>query len=279
MAWHDFTATGGFASIFGLAFLFGSGCTGNAGDVNFDPITAGSAQGASGGSKPSGAGASGGSAAAGATAGSGTGGSGTGGSAAGGTNGGDDGGEAGANAGAGNQGGNAGSNGGSGGKGGSGGSGAGGASDDCTSATFGGHEYAFCGAVDSAAAAFELCEKRGMLAVSIESKAENDFLIGELAASTWLGASDEGHEGVWHWQNDVDFWDQSEGNEGPLPGQYQNWQEGQPNNANGEGLDENCALLEISDAEQGTWNDLACEGTELLTTCESTEPGIGPFPL
>ena len=274
MAWQSSSATGGFASICGLALLLGASCTGGAGNVNFDPIAG------SGGSEPSGAGANSGaaqnqggkSAAGSATAESGTGGSaGTagGGPDAGGSG---DGGEGGTSAGGSNQGGSAGS-------GGSGGTG-GGESDDCTSASFGGHDYSFCGTVDSGNAAFELCEKLGMVAVSIESKAENDFLIDELAGSTWIGASDEGHEGVWHWPNEDEFWDQTEDNDGPIPGRYQNWLEGQPNNANSDGLDENCAVLEISDASEGLWKDLACGiEAEFRATCESPDVRIGPFPL
>lgn len=287
MVWQRFTATGGLASIFGLALLLGSGCTGNAGAVNFDPIAGSSGDGASGGSKPSGAGGKSGSAGDGndaAAAGSGTGGSGNGGSAgsgsdAGGSGAADNGGEGGTSAGGSNQGGSGGSDAGSGGTGGSGGSG-GGANEGCTSASFGGHDYTFCGAVASGNDAFALCESLGMVAVSIESKAENDFLIGQLTGSSWIGATDEDHEGVWHWPNDVEFWDQTEDNKGPIPGQYQNWQEGQPNNANGDGLDENCAALEISADAEGTWNDLACDlETELRATCESAGPVIGPFPF
>jgi hypothetical protein len=270
MAWQSYAVTGRFVSTFTLAVLLGNGCTGGAGNAEFKPI----AGNASGGSEPSGAGANSGAAqnqGGKSAAGSETGGSGSGGSAgtaAGGSDAGgsDDGGAGGTSAGGSNQGG-------------SGGTG-GGESGDCTSASFAGHDYSFCGIVDSGNAAFELCEKLGMVAVSIESKAENDFLIDELAGSTWIGASDEGHEGVWHWPNEDEFWNQTEDNEGPIPGRYQNWLEGQPNNANSDGLDENCAVLEISDATEGTWNDLACGiETEFRATCESPDVGIGSFPL
>jgi hypothetical protein len=120
--------------------------------------------------------------------------------------------------------------------------------------------------VESAAAAFAKCEAMNMSVVSIESKAENTYVQGK-QSSTWLGGSDEGMEGEWRWvSTKLLFW-----NEKPVPGVYQNFIEGQPNNKDKDGNPENCVVL----SESG-WNDVGCALDGVKVTCESS--GFGPLP-
>jgi len=81
---------------------------------------------------------------------------------------------------------------------------------------------------------------------------EGNSLESEFSKSgIWLGATDEGHEGKWIWKsNDVVFFDL-----GPVDGVYNNWSEGEPNNANS---NEHCASWVLSRG----WNDVKCLGKE-----------------
>lgn len=149
--------------------------------------------------------------------------------------------------------------------------GAGGSSGgSCTTSAFGGHNYAFCGAVDSATAAYQKCQALGMQLASIESKMENDYLAGKIKSASWLGASDELEEGEWRWvSSTLVFWDGKK-----VDGMYVNWIDGQPNNMDNSGAPENCLVLTASG-----WNDIACDKKDIRPLCESTGPVIGPgFP-
>lgn len=166
--------------------------------------------------------------------------------------------------------GGAGGSAGSGGSSGSGGTGEGGSGgyngEPCTPGFYGGHTYQFCGAVDSAVAAFTKCQSLGMGVVSIESKAENTYVQGK-QGTTWLGGTDEAMEGQWRWAStQALFW-----NEKPVPGVYQNFIDGQPNNEDKDGLPENCLLLSPSG-----WNDVGCALSGFKVTCESGGP-LGPL--
>lgn len=142
------------------------------------------------------------------------------------------------------------------GEGGTGGSGSG----PCTTAYYGGRSYAFCGAVDSAAAAFAKCESLNMGVVAIESKAENTYVQSK-QSTTWLGGTDEGKEGEWRWASTkVLFW-----NEKPVQGVYSNFIDGQPSNKDDAGEPENCLLLSASG-----WNDVGCALGGFNVTCESS---------
>jgi hypothetical protein len=136
----------------------------------------------------------------------------------------------------------------------------------CVGATYEGHSYAFCGAVDSAAAALAHCQTMSLGMVVIQSQPENQFVKSKLKGSSWLGATDQALERRWVWYASGDvFWDN-----GPVDGQYQNWLIGQPNNS-GDG--ENCAIIQGNLAEKGEWNDIECALTGYRATCESAEPG------
>lgn len=257
-------------------------------DVGGSSSIAGTGNGASGSSSIAGTGATAGTDSDEGGAGTGSGGSEAGGSESGGTNsagteaGGSAAGSGGGNAsGSGGTGGSAGSGNesGSGGTGGAGGTTAGTGGSDAggsggsgpvtcdTNNFFQGHSYAFCGQVDSVTAGYEKCQSLGMSMVTIESKQENDYVLGKQKSSTWLGGTDEGHEKDWIWATGVYFTK----NDKPVQFVYSNWLQGQPNNDNKDGLNENCLVLTGTD---GKWNDVACTLGDFKVTCESTGPGI-----
>jgi hypothetical protein len=298
---------GAIAALFTASLLLGNACTGDGGEVDFDPIggsagsgatstTGGGKQGQAGSSKggmmTAGGGASsqaGATSNGGASAGTAAGGSNSAGTDAGGTDAGgtDTGGMAG-NAAAGM--GGAGTSG----VGGGGMAGAGGApactpaievcdgldndcdkvvdqgitcAAGCTGATYGGHSYAFCGAVDSAPAALTRCQSMSLGMVMIQSQAENAFVTSKINGSSWLGATDQGQEGRWVWYASGEvFW-----NDGPVDGKYQNWLKGQPNNGP-KGAEENCLVIQGGGANQGEWNDFGCAVAGYRAACESTAP-------
>jgi len=149
---------------------------------------------------------------------------------------------------------------------GTGGSSGGGA---CTMSAFGGHNYAFCGTVESATAAYQKCQSLGMQPASVESKMENDFLVSKMKATSWLGGSDELQEGEWRWaSSNLVFWDGKK-----VDGMYANWLDGQPNNMDNSGAPENCLVITTSG-----WKDIACDKADMRALCESTGPVIGPGP-
>jgi hypothetical protein len=83
---------------------------------------------------------------------------------------------------------------------------------------------------------------RGYL-VSIQSQAENDFLVqtfGSLDTSYWIGFTDEAQEGIWVWSSGE-------------TGSYTNWDPGEPNNLWG---GEDCAVLQTWSTHRGYWNDV-----------------------
>jgi hypothetical protein len=164
---------------------------------------------------------------------------------------------------------NGGSGNGGGGNGGSAGNGmAGSSSGFCSQGFFGTHSYAFCGQVESAAAGVAKCQSLGMTVVSIESKAENDYVASK-QTSTWLGGSDEAMEGEWRWTSTgVLFW-----NKKPIDGVYSNFIDGQPSNKDKNGDPENCLAL----TEKG-WNDVGCALGDFKVTCESGGPIFPPPP-
>jgi hypothetical protein len=181
----------------------------------------------------------------------------------------------GGSAGSGNESGAGGNGGGGTANGGTGGSGAGGNGGSggsppvtCTTGSAFGHNYAFCTEVESAMAGYEKCQSLGMSVVTIESKLENDYVLGK-QKGTWLGGTDEGHEKDWIWATGVYFTK----NDKPVQGVYSNWLDGQPNNDNKDGLNENCLVM----TSTGGWNDLACTLGGSKVTCESSGPSI-PMP-
>lgn len=146
--------------------------------------------------------------------------------------------------------------------------GGGGNGGPCGTGQLGGHVYAFCGGVASRAVAEAKCASLGMSLLTVQSRQENDYVLSK-QGSTWLGATDAGSEGEWRWEDsDTLFWDGR-----PVPGYYENFAEGQPNNKDKDGNAENCLALTSSG-----WNDVGCDLGDFTATCESTT-GTDPWPI
>ena len=97
---------------------------------------------------------------------------------------------------------------------------------------------------------------------TITSLDENNFISERLDGDAWLGGSDDdayGEEGQWSWiagpEAGTNIYNGEGDGEGmPVPGQYNNWAAGEPNQAG----NEDCMETYIS---TGTWNDLPCTAT------------------
>jgi hypothetical protein len=97
----------------------------------------------------------------------------------------------------------------------------------------------------------------------IDGAAENAFVAGELANTSWLAANDRTVEQQWYWQEDgvdqsTQFWSGDENGHG-VGGLYSNWQSSEPNDL----LGEDCGGM----LESGFWNDLPC-GLSYDYVCE-----------
>ena len=93
---------------------------------------------------------------------------------------------------------------------------------------------------------------RGYLA-TINSTGENDFAATKLLGDGWIGASDTAVENTWKWvtgpEAGTHFWTGLSGGS-TVGGNYQNWADGEPNNAGNEDYGE------IYSSGGGGWNDL-----------------------
>ena len=93
---------------------------------------------------------------------------------------------------------------------------------------------------------------------TITSAEENQYIATRLTGgAAWIGSSDVANEGDWKWmggpENGVHFWT-GDGNTGANePGQYSNWNPGEPNDSSGE----DCGEMYAGDSS-GMWNDLPC---------------------
>ncbi len=124
-----------------------------------------------------------------------------------------------------------------------------------------GHYYEFVGsnlnwaAAQTAATARTYYGLQGYLA-TVTSAGENAFINGKLAATGWIGASDQAVEGSWRWVTGPEagtlFWT-GLSNGTVAPGAYANWNGGEPNNAG----NENWAQFYVG----GFWNDLGSGST------------------
>ncbi len=97
---------------------------------------------------------------------------------------------------------------------------------------------------------------------TVTSAAENSFILSKLAATGWIGATDQAVEGQWRWATGPEglangglgtlfYTGQNNNvNGGPVAGAYNNWNSGEPNNAGGA---ENWAQFFPT---TGFWNDL-----------------------
>mgnify|MGYP000270936296 FL=1 len=117
-----------------------------------------------------------------------------------------------------------------------------------------GKAYGFCDIFPSGwEGAQLLCNQFGYDLVSINSEAENDFLVDGMAihgpgTDWWIGYSDDAVEGSWVWEDGTS-------------GGYENWEPGQPNDFAGQ----DCAEID----PDGTWNDSDCLFTFQAFICES----------
>ncbi|MBP9827684.1 Ig-like domain-containing protein [Patescibacteria group bacterium] len=115
----------------------------------------------------------------------------------------------------------------------------------------------------AAEAAAELLSRYGSTGylTTITSEEENDFVADRLAGAGWMGASDASVEGDWRWVTGPEsgdlFW-VGVGNGTVVPGEYENWSSGEPNE---HGAGEDCG--QFLSGGTGLWNDLPCSGTML----------------
>jgi hypothetical protein len=160
----------------------------------------------------------------------------------------------------------------------------------CTAYRNGGHDYLVCTDALSWTAARDRCRSYGLVLAIIDNQGENDFLRDRLGgAARWIGANDRGdngsncrssnEEGDWYWANGTSdngllFCTATTSGTFACNAQssrYQNWNTGEPNNANcscrfndcTEGQD--CGSI---DPPNGTWDDDYCTST-LGYICET----------
>lgn len=111
----------------------------------------------------------------------------------------------------------------------------------------------------AAAAARTKYGASGYLA-TITSAEENDFVSDRLTDAGWMGASDAAIENDWRWvtgpETGTSFWSGLSGGSA-VSGRYENWADGEPNNAS----NEDCAQFLAGGS--GEWNDLPCTVTTL----------------
>ena len=84
------------------------------------------------------------------------------------------------------------------------------------------------------------CVSLGSLLATIHSREENDFVRTLIPNQTWLGANDIVSDGIWVWEDGVEW------------GRFTPWLSGEPNG----GDNEQCLLMR--DDFAGEWNDESC---------------------
>lgn len=155
---------------------------------------------------------------------------------------------------------------------GAGGSGGSGTIPGCTSDTFNGHSYWFCGTMVTWTAARDSCESAGMHLAWVDDDAENQWLGNNAPLSAgvegmWLGASDAATEDEWRWQDGTLFWlgDETGAAQGGL---YNAWFAGSQPEERRQGTFD-CATLDLGSGATFGWYSQACTGGIAVYACES----------
>jgi len=102
--------------------------------------------------------------------------------------------------------------------------------------------------------------------VTLSTAEEEAVLVQQISKAQdgegviWLGLEDQAEEGTWAWavgpESETKVW-QGKGTQGSvIDGQYANWREHEPNNANDINEEDCAALTIIKDA--AIWNDVPC---------------------
>jgi len=134
---------------------------------------------------------------------------------------------------------------------------------DCVGLIEGDRLYAFCSPELNWYDARDGCTGGGMQLASLETDAEDAFVVATLRARglapAWVGLHDEGHEARWHWVDE-------------MPISRMAWGPGEPNNDDGSIAfsDEDCAVVGWY-GDPNTWNDRNC-GVGHRFVCEGPAP-------
>jgi hypothetical protein len=118
-------------------------------------------------------------------------------------------------------------------------------------------EFMFCAAPVARGVAVERCVQAGGSLVSVADEAQNAWLSERMQAleadDFWLSGTDTDTEGIWRWGDGRVFFGGDAG-----AGLYAPWDEGQPNDVNGE---------DCMRAIEGLWRDLDC-AEEIAYVCQ-----------
>ncbi len=125
--------------------------------------------------------------------------------------------------------------------------------------------YWYCPCPRSADAATAACASIRHSLAQIETAPQNAFVRHIITDDSWIGANDRSQEGDWRWAwilgpDGTPFWSSSGG--GPVGGEYNNWQTGEPAGATAE----NCGAMSFA-SPNGEWQDLSC-GSTLHFVCQ-----------
>jgi hypothetical protein len=88
--------------------------------------------------------------------------------------------------------------------------------------------------------------------LAILDSAEKNNRVPQHNYPMWIGANDSGTEGTWKWLNGVTFWTGTRSTGGPFNNAYNNWGDGQPDNA----LFSTAGEDYLQRLPNGRWNDV-----------------------